>query len=101
MNDMKMEFDFSKELIRMDGVFSYEQIMQMLEQMFAEEDLKPTGLGVFEGNYDNDYESFFRLMVKLMQKEWMRKYCNKWIFYNPEEGVGNVLLSMRNHNLCH
>lgn len=97
---MWMAFEFDKQKIESDGLYSYEEIISMLEHFFNKEGITSNTRGIYEGDYEQDYDKFFRVLVRLMQKDWIRRYCSKWLFNNPEEGLGDVLMSMKQHNLC-
>lgn len=100
MKDTKMVFAFNEERIAMDGEYTVDEVYSLLDHDMNLEGLTASSKGVYEGNYEEDYIKFMEAMVFLMNRQWFQKYCAKWIYINPEEGCGDVLSSMKDHNLC-
>jgi hypothetical protein len=98
MNDSRMEFGFNEERILKDGEYTVEEIWEMLDEIMNERHLYSTRQGLYEGIYKEHACDYVSAMVHLTGITWFRKYCNKWIYVDPEDGVADAYLSMKE---CH
>ena len=98
MNDSRMEFGFNEERILKDGEYTVEEIWEMLDEIMNERHLYSTKQGLYEGIYKEHARDYVSAMVHLTGITWFRKYCNKWIYVDPEDGVDDAYLSMKE---CH
>lgn len=94
MNDCRMEFGFNEERIIEDGDYSLEEVWRMLEETMNRQHLSASLKGVYEGDYETSFSDFIYSVARLSNEIWFRKYCNKWLFTNPEDGDDDVYQHM-------
>ncbi|MGB4984295.1 MAG: hypothetical protein WBO70_00795 [Erysipelotrichaceae bacterium] len=93
--DTKLEFGFDEERILKDGLYTVEEIYDIVDNYMADQKATKTGRGTYEGDWETESDKFVGVGFVFLQTKWFRKYVNKWIFKNPEEGEYDCLIIMR------
>lgn len=105
---MKMEIKLDEVRIRKDGEYDVADLWQMIDKEFASactKEVQPDGSVMYTGIEDRDYfTDFASAHMILSDKEWMAKYCVKWIWYDNDDDEGqpydeeDVLVGERSDN---
>lgn len=84
---LKLEIVLDKEKINAAGKYDCAAMQTALDGIFKRQGLVRTGLGVYTGNgRENDYASFWRIILALAEMEWFMDNVKKWVWYNSDNG---------------